>query len=380
MTVKHHLLLIVLGLGGVALLACTACTSSDPERANSGGGQPMTTDTNGADAPATTVRTPDGQYQRPSDEVLRQRLTELQWRVTQEDATERAFNNEYWDNHEHGIYVDITTGEPLFSSLDKFDSGTGWPSFCKPIDDTSVVKVPEGRYHEVRSEDGDAHLGHLFPDGPSDRGGMRYCINSAAIRFIGVKDLAREGYGTFVQLFVDAGVIKEGDVPTESASATETVIVAGGCFWGMEELLRAIDGVVETEVGYSGGNVLNATYDDVKRGSSGHAEAVRVVFKPDVISLEKLLTDWFFRMHDPTTANRQGNDRGSQYRSAIFYANEAQRQAAERAKEAAQNSGRWDKPIVTEIAPAGEFWSAEGYHQDYLQKNPGGYTCHWLRD
>ncbi len=164
--------------------------------------------------------------------------------------------------------------------------------------------------------------------------------------------------------------------PTERR---ETVVLAGGCFWGMEELLRKIPGVLETEVGYSGGSLPKATYQDVKKGTTGHAESVRVVFDPGVLGFEDLL-GWFFRMHDPTTLDRQGNDVGTQYRSAIFYSTEEQRATAERMKAAVGRSGKWKNPVVTRIAPAGEGNAGEEGHQDYLQKDPGGYTCHWIRD
>ena len=163
------------------------------------------------------------------------------------------------------------------------------------------------------------------------------------------------------------------------AAGNEISILAGGCFWGMQDLLRAIPGVIETEVGYSGGTTTHATYSDVKTGRTGHAEAVKVVFDPARLSFQDLLR-WFFRMHDPTTLDRQGNDVGTQYRSAIFYTSEAQRRAAEEVKAAVAASGKWPRPIVTEILPAGAFWRAEEHHQDYLRKNPGGYTCHYLRD
>ena len=160
---------------------------------------------------------------------------------------------------------------------------------------------------------------------------------------------------------------------------TETAVLAGGCFWGMEELLRKIPGVISTDVGYTGGHLANPKYDDTHDSKSGHAEAVRVVFDPSKLSYQDLLEKWFFRMHDPTTLNRQGNDRGSQYRSAIFVTPE-QRPIAQAAIANAGTSGRWKKPITTTIEDAATFWMAEDYHQDYLQKNPGGYTCHWLRD
>ena len=156
----------------------------------------------------------------------------------------------------------------------------------------------------------------------------------------------------------------------------ELATLAGGCFWGMEELLRKTPGVIDTEVGYTGGAAKTASYLAVKHGDTGHAESIQVLFDPKILSYEDLL-QFFFRMHDPTTSNRQGNDVGSQYRSAIFFHSEAQRQTAEKMKQLA--SEKWQKPAVTEIGPAQTFYPAEDYHQDYLEKEPGGYTCHWLR-
>lgn len=164
------------------------------------------------------------------------------------------------------------------------------------------------------------------------------------------------------------------DEHTTSGSRREEVYLAGGCFWGMQDILREIPGVLETDVGYTGGTTPNATY----RRHDGHAEAVRIVFEPSVLPFEELLR-WFFRMHDPTTKDRQGYDIGSSYRSAIFYTTEEQRQAAEEFKRRLDASGTWGAPIVTEIQPAGAYWKAEEEHQDYLRKNPGGYTCHFLR-
>jgi methionine-S-sulfoxide reductase len=147
----------------------------------------------------------------------------------------------------------------------------------------------------------------------------------------------------------------------------------------MEDIIRKLPGVIETEVGYTGGATSNATYEQVKTGGTGHAESIRVTFDPRRLSYEDLL-GYFFRIHDPTTPDRQGNDVGTQYRSAIFFLDEEQRRAAEAVKTRVDASGKWKRPVVTEIVPAGEFWPAEGYHQDYLEKNPGGYTCHFLRD
>jgi len=157
---------------------------------------------------------------------------------------------------------------------------------------------------------------------------------------------------------------------------TETATLAGGCFWGVEELIRKLPGVVDTTVGYAGGTLEAPRYEDVKTGRTGHAESVEIVFDPAKISYGDIL-DFFFRLHDPTTPNRQGNDVGTQYRSAIFVHDEEQREAAKKAIERAQE--KWPRPITTEIVDYTKFWPAEGYHQDYLQKKPHGYTCHYLR-
>ncbi len=164
-----------------------------------------------------------------------------------------------------------------------------------------------------------------------------------------------------------------------SATRTEVAILAGGCFWGVEEILRAVPGVLETDVGYTGGWLEHPVYDDTHDSASGHAEAVRIVFDPTVLSFESLLENWFFRLHDPTTLNRQGNDVGTQYRSSIFYTTPEQRVTAEIVKARVAQSGLWKRPITTEIAPEATWWTAEGEHQDFLQKNPYGYNCHYMR-
>jgi peptide-methionine (S)-S-oxide reductase len=156
--------------------------------------------------------------------------------------------------------------------------------------------------------------------------------------------------------------------------AQEKAILAGGCFWGMQDLIRRYDGVISTRVGYSGGDVPNATY----RNHGDHAEAIEIVFDPETISYRQLL-EFFFQIHDPTTKNRQGNDVGRSYRSALYYTNDEQKAVAEDTIADVNASGIWPGTVVTEVEPAGDFWEAEPEHQDYLEKFPNGYTCHFVR-
>lgn len=317
-------------------------------------------------------------------EELLQKLSPEQYAVTQQCSTEPPFQNKYWNHHEPGIYVDVVDGTPLFSSLDKFDSHSGWPSFTKPIK-VSMMEYRQDSTHgmirtEVKSALAQSHLGHVFDDGPGPDH-KRFCINSASLRFVHARDLDKEGYGDYLVLFPAFQTTAKTSGPAEEASqenSTETALLAGGCFWGMQELLRVIPGVLATQVGYTGGNLHNPGYSDVKKGQSGHAEAVQVVFDPKQVSYEALL-DAFFRIHDPTTPNRQGNDRGPQYRSVIFYTSPQQKELAEKKIRQWNTSKKWPNPIVTEVAPAGPFYRAEEEHQDYLQKYPDGYTCHYYR-
>lgn len=319
---------------------------------------------------STMVSDSSHKFSKPTKEELKKKLTSEQYSCTQEEGTEKPFHNKYWDNKEDGVYVDIVSGEPLFSSLDKYDSGSGWPSFTKPLEVQSLqlkkdLKLGIERT-EVRSLLANSHLGHVFDDGPKDKGGLRYCINSASLNFIPLDKLKENSLGSLLFTFAFK---KNWEIAT----------LAGGCFWGVEDILRAQSGVIETTVGYTGGTIDRPNYTNVKTGTTGHAEAVRILFDPKKIKYEDLLL-LFFKLHDPTSKNQQGNDIGTQYRSAIFYESEDQKVIAEKILARVQKTGVWKKPLVTEISKASTFWIAEEYHQKYLVKNPGGYTCHFIRD
>lgn len=303
---------------------------------------------------------------KPSDQVIKTRLTELQYKVTQHEGTEPPFKNLYDKHNEAGIYVDIVSGEPLFSSKHKYDSGSGWPSFYQPLLKSQIVEKEDNTLFtkriEVRSKCADSHLGHVFTDGPKPTG-LRYCMNSAAMKFIPVKDLEKLGYGEFAKDF-DA---KTGAQP----SGVKKAIFGAGCFWCIEKdfELEAKGAVQSVVSGYVGGKPDLANYKDVSSGKSGHREVVEVTYDPQIISYEKLL-EIFWRNVDPYDKIGQFCDKGEQYTSAVFYSTPEEKKAFEASKESLVKVGKLKGEVAVLNLAASEFFRAEEYHQDYYKKNP----------
>ncbi len=258
-------------------------------------------------------------------------------------------------------------GLPLFSSDAKFDSGTGWPSFYQVFIKGNVAEVtdPDGSRTEIHCPRCGGHLGHVFDDGPKPTG-LRYCLDSVALKFT-----PREKLASLADPAADKphDAAPEKNHSSDTKKTTSTAVFAAGCFWATEAAFDQIKGVIHVESGYSGGTKETASYDTVCTGRTGHAESVQVTYDPSQISYDRLL-DVFFAAHDPTELNRQGNDEGTQYRSAIFYADDAQRQAAEAKIEALTQAHAFPDPIVTAVEPLKTFFAAEDYHQNYVHLHP----------
>lgn len=268
-------------------------------------------------------------------------------RVIIKKGTERPFTGQYNNFYEKGAYACKNCGALLYSSDDKFKSDCGWPSFDDEI--KGAVKRtldPDGMRTEITCTRCGAHLGHVFTGEGFTSKNIRHCVNSVSLQFIPAH-------------------------PDKDAK-TDTAIFAGGCFWGVEYYMNNINGVISTEVGYIGGSKANPTYKEVCSHSTGHAEAIRVVFDPSKTSYEEV-AKMFFEIHDPTQVDRQGPDIGDQYRSEVFYLNMEQKAITEKLIGILKNKGL---NVVTAVTPVSTFWKAEDYHQQYYEKGNGVPYCH----
>ncbi|MFP4471590.1 MAG: bifunctional methionine sulfoxide reductase B/A protein [Bacteroidales bacterium] len=283
------------------------------------------------------------------------KLTPEEERVILHKGTERPFSGKFDKHKEEGTYVCKRCGAELYHSSDKFNSGCGWPSFDDEIEG-AVKRVPDadGRRTEIVCANCGGHLGHVFLGEGFTSKNTRHCVNSVSMDFI------------------PAGQEK----PKNTGKQLETAYFASGCFWGTEHFFNKEKGVKSTTVGYTGGNVINPSYEQVCTGKTGHAETVKVEYDPAVVSYEELAR-LFFETHDFTQVDRQGPDIGEQYRSVIFYTDENQKQTAENLVKTLEGKG-YD--VATDIEPATTFYDAEKYHQDYYQKTGGTPYCHFKRE
>ena len=293
-------------------------------------------------------------------------------RVIVNKGTERAFTGQYWDHHEDGTYTCKRCGAQLFDSHTKFDSGTGWPSFDSSMPG-AVREVPDadGMRTEIVCAKCGAHLGHVFKgEGFTDKN-VRNCVNSISLDFQAAGAVPAGGG---IDAAAAAGAASAAATTTRSSAtpATQEAYFAGGCFWGVEYWFEKEPGVISADSGYMGGKTSSPSYEQVCSGRTGHIETVRVTFDPSKTSYEKL-AKLFFEIHDPTQVDRQGPDVGEQYRSVVFYKNDAQKQDAEKLVSTLRDKGY---KVATQIEPAGEFWKAEAYHQDYYAHKGSTPYCH----
>jgi len=286
------------------------------------------------------------------------KLTPDEERVIIDKGTEMPFSGKYYNYNADGTYTCKRCGAPLYRSSDKFDAGCGWPSFDDEIPGAIKRTLDPNGYTEISCANCGAHLGHVFEGEGFTPKNVRYCVNSISLNF------------------TPASETKKADspkaTPAPEKSQLEKAYFAGGCFWGTEYMLEKEPGVVSVRVGYMGGHTSNPTYKQVCTDTTGHAETAEVVFDPTKTNYEKLAR-LFFEIHDPTQLNRQGPDVGDQYRSAVFYVDDNQKQITEKLIGILKDKGY---KVVTEVAKAGTFWPAEDYHQSYYDRTGGQPYCH----
>ena len=293
--------------------------------------------------------------QKGDKQMTNNKLTPEEEYVIVQKGTEAPFTGKYLNNKEPGTYVCKRCGAPLYRSSDKFDGHCGWPSFDDEIPGAvKRVPDPDGERTEIICANCGAHLGHVFTGEGLTKKNIRHCVNSISL------------------VFVPAEKADANDPNDPNSKPSTKAYFAGGCFWGVDYWLKSAPGVVSVTAGYMGGTTKNPTYKQVCTGTTGHAETVEVVFDPNKTNYEDL-AKLFFEIHDPTQRNRQGPDIGYQYRSAIFYADQQQKQIAESLIEQLKKKGL---KVVTSVEPAKEFWPAEDYHQDYYSKTGGAPYCH----